>query len=292
MKRLSIVIVSYNVRQLLHECLLSIEQSVGCEGVEVFVVDNASQDESIPFLRELHPEVTYIENHDNVGFARANNQALRLAQGEYVLLLNPDTLLRPDTLAQCLAFLDADPEAGACGVAQYDAQGRFGWECRRTLPTPWSSFCHMSGLSAAFPRSRLFSRYHMRFLPTDRPAQIEVMSGAFMMIRSSVLSQIGLLDERFFMYGEDIDLSYRITQAGWQIWWLPTPIVHYKGESTKKTSYRYVWTFYHAMLLFAQKHFRRRYWLFTLLLPLVVYGRIGLGVSVLWVKRNIFRQRT
>ncbi len=271
--KLSVVIVSYNVRYYLEQCLRSLFRSSIDGEMEVFVVDNASQDDSLAYLRPRFPQVTYIQNAENVGFSRANNQAIRQARGEYVLLLNPDTILCEETLSTCLSFMDSHPEAGATGVAMYSHNGRFAWESRRGLPTPWTAFCRMSGLGTLFPHSHMFGRYYMRYISRLEVGEIEVVSGAFFLVRHEALRQVGLLDEDFFMYGEDIDLSFRLLKAGWKNYYLPTPILHYKGESTQKSSYRYVHNFYEAMLIFFDKHFRQRYRLFASLIPLAVRSR-------------------
>ncbi len=276
--KLSVVVVSYNVKHYLWQCLRSLFLAAQDIDMEVFVVDNNSSDGSVSYLRERFPQVHYIQNAENQGFSRANNQAIRLAKGEYVLLLNPDTLLTSHTLTDCLHFMDAHPEAGATGVAMYGHNGAFARESRRGLPTPWTSFCKMTGLCALFPNSRRFGRYYMQYLDKQNPAQIEVISGAFMLIRSEAIRQVGLLDEDFFMYGEDIDLSYRLLKGGWQNWYVPTPILHYKGESTQKSSYRYVYVFYNAMLIFFDKHYRQSYRLLSMLIRLAVMLRAGLDM--------------
>ncbi|MCF0199686.1 MAG: glycosyltransferase family 2 protein [Bacteroidaceae bacterium] len=276
--KLSVVIVSYKVQYYLWQCLRSVFRAAEGLDVEVWVVDNNSQDGSLEYLQQYYPSVHYIQNDENVGFSRANNQALRQATGEYVLLLNPDTVLTERTFTDCLSFLDSHPDVGAVGVKMHNPYGRFALESRRGLPTPWVSFCKMCGLTALFPKSRRFGRYYMRYLPTDEPCEIEVISGAFNMIRRNALNEIGLLDERFFMYGEDIDLSYRMLMAGWKNYFLPTPIIHYKGESTQKSSFRYVHIFYEAMLLFFDKHFSQRYFLLSVLIRLAVRARAGIDM--------------
>lgn len=276
--KLSVVIVSYNVKYYLEQCLRSVFRSGQELEMEVFVVDNDSSDGSLAHLQALFPQVRYIQNRENVGFSRANNQAIRQSRGEYVLLLNPDTVLTEHTLSDCVRFLDAHPEAGATGVAMYGHNGRFAWESRRGLPTPWTSFCKMSGLCTLFPHSRLFGRYYMRYLKRTEAAEIEVISGAFNMIRRRALDEVGLLDEDFFMYGEDIDLSYRLLQGGWRNYYLPTPILHYKGESTQKSSYRYVHIFYEAMLIFFDKHYSHRYRFFAVLVRLAVRLRAAVDL--------------
>ncbi len=255
--RLSVVIVSYNVSAFLEQCLLSVRRALaGVEG-EVWVVDNASTDDSVDLVRRHFPEVRLIANADNVGFAAANNQAIRQSQGEYVLLLNPDTLVEEDTFRRCLAFMDAHLDAGAVGVRMLDGSGQYLPESKRGFPTPWVSLCKMIGLGALFPRSARFNGYYLGHLDPDQTHPVEVLAGCFMFIRRNALEQAGLLDEAFFMYGEDIDLSYRLQQAGFQNYYLAhARILHYKGESTQK-DFRYVRRFYEAMIIFARKHFQR-----------------------------------
>lgn len=283
--KLSVIIVNYNVKYYLEQCLRSVFIAGRNIDMEVFVVDNNSSDDSITYLLPRFPQVYYIKNKENLGFSRANNQAIKLSRGEYVLLLNPDTIVTSHTFQDCIQFLDRTPKAGATGVAMYGSNGHFALESRRGLPVPWTSLCKMLGLTTLFPKSRLFGRYYMQFLDASLPTQIEVISGAFNMVRRTVLDQIGLLDEDFFMYGEDIDLSYRILQAGWKNYYLPTPILHYKGESTKKSSYRYIYIFYNAMLIFIDKHFRHRYSFFTYFLQIAVHVRAGLDIFLRTVGR-------
>ena len=275
---LSVVIVSYNVKYYLEQCLRSVFRSQGKWEMEVFVVDNNSSDGSVEYLSARFPQVKFIANKDNRGFSCANNQALRQAKGRYMLLLNPDTILTENTLTDTLQYLDEHPEVGASGTAMYGRDGRFAWESRRGVPTPWTACCKMVGLTALFPHSRRFGRYHMRYLNREEANYIEVISGAYMMLRREALEQVGLLDESFFMYGEDIDLSYRMLQGGWKNAYIPSPILHYKGESTQKSSYRYVHIFYEAMLIFFDKHFSKRYRLLALLIRLAVYLRAGIDV--------------
>lgn len=259
---ISIIIVSYNVRYYLRQCLESVFASIKNAGldVEVFVVDNNSTDNSVGYIRynfpsERFPKLNIIANRANVGFGRANNQALRKAKGKYVLYLNPDTIITENTLRDCFDFAETKEDVGAVGVRMLSATGKFATESRRGLPTPWVSFCKMSGLCSIFPKSRIFGRYYMRYLDEMQTAQIEIVSGAFMMCSHTALDKCGTFDEKFFMYGEDIDLSYRFIKGGFKNYYVPTPIVHYKGESTHKGSYKYVHTFYEAMLIFFHKHF-------------------------------------
>ena len=268
--KLSIVIVNYNVRYYLEQCLLSVEKALTGVGGEVFVVDNNSTDDSMSYLKGKFPWVRYIENKENVGFSRANNKALREARGEYVLLLNPDTFIGERTLRECIDFMDKTPKAGMCGVGMLKVDGSFAPESRRGVPTPFVAFCKMTGLGSLFPKSRLFGRYYMQYLNKQSINPIEIVSGAFMFIRKEALDKVGLLDETFFMYGEDIDLSYRVLKAGYQNYYIPTQILHYKGESTKKDSIKYVNTFYKAMVIFFKKHFSHYSIIYSLFITLVI----------------------
>ena len=247
MKKLTVVIVSYNVRYYLEQCIVSVQHASKYIDCDIYVVDNASSDGTVGYITQRFGNaITLIDSQHNYGFARANNMAIRQSDSEYVLLLNPDTFVGEDSLAQVLAFMDQHPQAGGAGVMMHNADGTVARESRRGLPTPWVSLLKMLGRS---------ERYYMSHLSWDAPAPIEVMSGAFCMLRRDVLEQTGLLDEDFFMYGEDIDLSYRILKAGYQNWYVPARIVHYKGESTHKSSFRYVHVFYQAMLIFFRKHY-------------------------------------
>ncbi len=248
--------MNYNVSAFLEQALNSAMKAMqGLEG-EVFVVDNHSVDNSVAMVRAKFPQVKLIENQDNVGFAKANNQAIRISTGEYVLLLNPDTLVEEDTFRKCVDFMDKTPDCGGLGVKMVDGQGRFLPESKRGIPYPRASFYKLFGLSKLFPKSKKFGAYHATYIGEDETHEVEVLAGAFMMMRRSVLDKVGLLDEDYFMYGEDIDLSYRILKGGYKNYYFPqTRIIHYKGESTKKGSLNYVYIFYKAMQIFARKHF-------------------------------------
>ena len=254
--KLSVIIVNYNVSAFLEQALASAVKAMrGIDG-EIFVVDNHSVDNSVAMVKSKFPQVKLIENQDNVGFAKANNQAIRISSGEYVLLLNPDTLVEEDTFEKCIRFMDETPDCGGLGVKMVDGQGRFLPESKRGIPYPKSSFYKLFGLSKLFPKSKKFGAYHATYIGEDETHEVEVLSGAFMMMRKSVLDKVGLLDEDYFMYGEDIDLSYRILKGGYKNYYFPqTRIIHYKGESTKKGSLNYVYVFYKAMQIFAKKHF-------------------------------------
>jgi GT2 family glycosyltransferase len=247
---------------------------------EVIVVDNNSVDGSVGEVRCKFPGVSLIENRVNLGFSKANNQAIARSSGRFVLLLNPDTVVEEDSFLLCIDFMDSHPDAGALGVKMIDGKGAFLPESKRSLPTPEVSFYKMFGLSSLFPRSRRFGKYNLSYLDPDSTHMVDVLAGAFMFLRADVLERTGYLDESFFMYGEDIDLSYRITQAGYRNYYYPgTTILHYKGESTKKGSLNYIRMFYQAMIIFAAKHFSsRKARSFNLLIHLAIYFRAALSV--------------
>ncbi len=268
--KLSIVIVSYNVRGYLENCLQSVSRALeGIEG-EVFVVDNHSDDDSVETVRTQYPWVRLIENQENMGFSRANNIAIREACGEYVLLLNPDTIVEEATLREVLRFMDEHLKAGGAGVMMHNADGSLAPESRRALPTPWVSCLKMLGFT---------KRYYMSHLPWDQPGRIEVISGAFCFLRKKALDEVGLLDEDFFMYGEDIDLSYRLLKGGWENWYLPYPITHFKGKSTQKSDYRYVHIFYKAMLIFFRKHYSHLSIFYALPVKMAIYFRAAIALT-------------
>lgn len=280
--KLSIVIVNYNVCSFLEQCLRSVQRSEGLDyrrDLEVWVVDNASVDDSMGMVKARFPWVRCIENKENVGFAKANNQAIAQASGNYVLLLNPDTVLEEHTLQICLDFMDAHPEAGGLGVRMLDGHGRFLPESKRGLPTPETAFYKMTGLVRLFPHSPRFARYYMGHLDENSTWEVEVLSGAFMMMPKRVLDEIGYLDETYFMYGEDIDLSYRITLGGYRNYYLPEArIIHYKGESTKKGSLNYVRLFYKAMEVFVNRYFSGTWGgLYARLLKVAIWARASLS---------------
>ena len=278
--KLSVVIVNYNVKHFLEQCLHAVYKAAKGIETEIFVVDNHSVDGSARLIREKFPNLNFIENTENVGFSRANNQAIRLAKGEYVLLLNPDTVVEEDTFRKVVAFMDAHPDAGGLGVKMIDGKGNFLPESKRGLPTPEVAFYKMFGISKLFPRSKRFGRYHLSYLNENEIHSVEVLAGAFMLLRKETLDITGLLDETFFMYGEDIDLSYRITQAGYKNYYFPeTTIIHYKGESTKKGSLNYVKVFYTAMIIFARKHFSGgNAGLLTFVLQMAIWFRAFLSI--------------
>ena len=278
--KLSIVIVSYNVRHYLDQCLESVLRATRDIDSEIFVVDNNSKDDTVAYLKQRYAQqIKLIESNRNLGFARANNIAIKQSVGEYVLLLNPDTFVAENALTTVIDFLDAHPQSGGAGVMMHNADGSIARESRRAIPTPYVSFMKMIGRS---------DRYYMSHLPWDSPARIEVLSGAFCMLRRQALNKAGLLDEDFFMYGEDIDLSYRIMKSGYENWYIPAHIVHYKGESTCKTSYRYVHVFYQAMIIFFRKHYGHLSFFITAPIKMAIYLRafIALCQMLYWSMRN------
>ena len=267
--KLSVIIVNYNVRPYLTACLDSVQRAL--EGIEseVFVVDNHSDDDSVEVISRDYSWVHLINNRENLGFSKANNIAIRQAQGEYILLLNPDTVVAEETLKGVIDFMDQHPKAGGAGVRMHNADGTLAPESRRAIPTPFVAARKMLGFT---------KRYYMSYLSWDAPAQIEVVSGAFMLLRHKAIYEVGMLDEDFFMYGEDIDLSYRLLQGGWQNWYLPYDIVHYKGQSTSKSDFRYVHEFYQAMLIFFHKHYSHLSFFFSLPVKVAIYFRASLAL--------------
>lgn len=286
--KLTVIIVNYNVKYYLEQCLTSVRRAIGGLEAEVLVVDNHSRDGSVEYLRSRFPEVTFIESNHNLGFARANNMAIRQSRADYVLLLNPDTLVGEQVLTDVIAFMDEHPKAGAAGVQMLKVNGEKANESRRGLPTPMTAFYKMTGLCRRYPRHPRFGHYYMGYLPWDEPARIEVVSGAFMMIRRSVLDEVGLLDEDFFMYGEDIDLSYRILKGGYENWYVPVRIVHYKGESTEKSSFRYVHVFYKAMLIFFRKHYGTMVFWLGIPIRMAIYAKAAM--ALVGMATDIFRK--
>lgn len=285
--KLSVIIVNYNVKFYLEQCLLSVFKATKNIDTEVFVVDNHSRDGSVDYLTDRFPSVNIISSNHNLGFARANNIAIRQCSGDYVLLLNPDTIVGENALDEVVAFMDAHPKAGGVGVCMLKVDGTPAMESRRGFPTPLTAFYKMSGLCARFPKSRRFGHYYMGYLPWSSAERIEVISGAFCMVRHEALDKIGLLDEDFFMYGEDIDLSYRLLKGGYENWYVPARILHYKGESTHKSSFAYVHVFYDAMFIFFRKHYGH----LSLLFSVPVKGAILVKATAALFKMLIGRVR-
>ncbi len=287
MIKITVIIVNYNVAYFLEQCLHSVKKALQHVQGEVIVVDNNSVDGSVAMVQHKFPEFLMIANKQNTGFSFANNQALKIANGEYCLLLNPDTVVEEDTFKKVVDFMDQHADAGGLGVKMIDGKGNFLPESKRGLPTPSVAFYKIFGLSFLFPQSKLFGKYHLGYLDKEKTHEVEILSGAFMLMRKSVLDKVGLLDEAFFMYGEDIDLSYRIIKGGYKNYYFPdTSIIHYKGESTKKSSVNYVFVFYKAMVIFARKHFSdQNANLFSLLINIAIYLRAGAAIATRFIKR-------
>ena len=255
---ISVVVVNYNVRDFLQHALTSLQKALRGIRSEILVVDNGSDDGSVEMLRRRFPSVQVIANDQNLGFARANNQALRRARGRYFLLINPDTVVQEDTARVMLDFFERNPDVGMAGCQILNPDGSFQLACRRSFPTPWVAFTKISGLSRLFPHTRLFGRYNLTYLSAEESYELDAISGSFMMLRREVYDEVGGLDEQFFMYGEDLDWCFRIQQRGWKVYYVhTTQIIHYKGESTKRSNLDEIKTFYQAMHLFVMKHLSR-----------------------------------
>lgn len=253
---LSIIIVNYNVKEFLLNLLESIRKAAKNISSEIIVVDNASDDDSIEILRKKFKDVKLIANKTNVGFGKANNQAMEIANGKYFLLINPDTIVREDTLTKMIKFFENTPDAGIAGCKVLNPDGTIQLACRRSFPGPWTSFTKVIGLSKLFPNSRLFARYNLTYLDENKTYEVDAISGAFMMIKKEAYDKIGGFDEQFFMYGEDLDLCYRTQKEGYKVYYVhSTEIIHYKGESTKRSNIDETKVFYDAQYVFVRKHF-------------------------------------
>ena len=254
--QLSIIIVNYNVRYFLEQCLFAVYKAAANIRAEVIVVDNHSTDGSIDYLHPIFPDVTFISNTQNLGFAKANNQGLAVSRGEYILFLNPDTLVPEDCFERCLSFMKDHARAGALGVRMLDGSGRLLPESKRSFPSPLASFYKLVGLASIFPRSGIFNKYALGNLDENKDHKVDVLAGAFMMVRKPVLTELNGFDEAYFLYGEDVDLSYRLQKAGWQNYYFSgTAVIHFKGESAGKKNLDHVKFFYNAMLIFVQRHY-------------------------------------
>lgn len=255
---LAIIIISFNVCKLLKECLESIYRETTRTRFEIWVIDNLSRDDSVRMLKESFPEVHLIENQENLGFTRANNQAIAKCQSDLVLLLNPDTLIQDGALDKMVQFMDEHPDVGVSGCRVLNPDGSLQLACRRSIPSPKVAFYRLSGLSRLFPNSKVMAKYNLTYLDPDKPHEVDAVSGAFLLIRKQVVDRIGMLDETFWIFGEDIDWCIRAKKAGWKVMYYPDArILHYKGigcgTNSRKTSYE----FYRAMYLFHRKHFAK-----------------------------------
>ena len=277
--KISIIIVNYNVRDFIIHALQSMQRALISISHEIFVVDNASVDGSGELIRRHFPQVILIENEKNLGFAAANNVALKRARGEYILLINPDTIVQEDTFTSLLEFMENTPDAGAATCKIINPDGTFSVDCRHSIPTPMTAFWKLIGFSRLFPRSKTFGRYNLTFLDINKTYTVDAISGSFMLIRRQTFTQVGFLDEDFFMYCEDIDYCYRINKKGWKIYYVPeSSIIHYKGESTKKKKLDYVINFNRSLYIFYKKHFQQRY--FTAIRWLILLGVFLRGIFI------------
>lgn len=253
--KLSVIIVNYNVKEYLKNLLYSLDKAAAGIKYEVIVVDNASDDGSVELLKEKFPSVKLIVNEKNLGFGKANNIGLALSKGEFILLINPDTIIQEDTLTKMFSFLESNDKAGLAGCKILNPDGTLQLACRRSFPGPWTSFCKVTGLSNLFPDSRFFARYNLTYLDENKSYEVDAISGSFMMMRREVYEKVGGFDEQFFMYGEDLDLCYRVQKAGFKNFYVhDTQIIHYKGESTRRSDLDETKVFYNAMHLFVKKH--------------------------------------
>ena len=279
--KLSIVIVNYNVKEFLTQCLDSIFKSQTQYDYEVIIVDNSSKDSGRDQLCATFEHITWVDNIENIGFGRANNQGFSLAKGVYTLILNPDTVLQEDTIEKCVSYLIAHPKVGGLGIKGIDGSGQFLPESKRALPTPLVALWKITGLSSIFPKSSVFARYHLGHLSPDENHEVDILVGCFMMIPTKLLLSVGGFDPQYFMYGEDIDLSYELQKTGHKnIYFSESQIIHYKGESTKRGSLNYVRMFYKAMVLFAKKQFTgSSAAAYSLLIYLGIYLRAALAIA-------------
>lgn len=274
MKRVTTVIVNYRLKYFLEQTLLSLEEAYTEVPGQTIVIDNNSGDDSIDFLEQRFPTVKFIRNKSNLGFAKANNQGFELADTDFILVLNPDTIIGSNTLKEAVSWMDSNKNCGAIGVKMVDGNGNFLPESKRSFPSTWNSFCKLFGLSSIFPKSRIFARYHLRYLNEDEAHKVPVLAGAFMLLRTEIAKKVGGFDEDFFMYGEDMDLSFRMLIDGMSNYYLPIPIIHYKGECTKTESLNYVKIFYEAMHIFYRKHYPRSSWLNKIVVTIAIVLRM------------------
>ncbi len=276
----SIIIVNYNAGRLLKECIDSIYKESIATPFDVWVVDNNSQDDSITMIKEYFPQVNVIENKENVGFARANNQAIAKCTGDYILILNPDTLILQNAPEKIVNFMGENPTVGICGCKVLNEDGTLQLACRRSIPTPGVAFFRLTGLSKLFPNSKIMAKYNLTYLGPDQPHEVDAVSGAFLMIRRKVVDNIGKLDERFFMYGEELDWCFRAKKAGWKVMYYPNAkIIHYKGECSKSNNRKVTFEFYRSMYLFHKKHFAENY---NPIINIIIYAGILLKALMSW----------
>jgi GT2 family glycosyltransferase len=274
---ISFIIVNYNTKKLTLDCIQSIYQSkISCQ-FEIILVDNHSSDGTLDDVSIKYPSVKLISNKENFGFSKANNQGIKLSKGRYILLLNSDTIVKNGAIDTMVGFMDGHLDIGASGCKVVLPDGSLDKACHRGFPTPTASFYYISGLARRYPKNAKYNSYHLGHLNMNEVHEIDCLVGAFMLVRREAISQVGLLDETFFMYGEDIDWCYRIKKAGWKIYYYPhVEIIHYKGASSRKKPFKIVYEFHRAMYLFHRKHFARKY---NFLVNLAVYSGIGIKLG-------------
>lgn len=271
---LSIIIVNYNTRNLTLNCIQSIKDSQLNYDYEILLVDNNSTDGSADAIKTSFSDVILIENMENVGFSKANNQAIKISAGRYVLLLNSDTIVNKNTLSDTILYMEKNPMVGACGCEVLLPDGSLDKACHRGFPTPQASFYYLTGISKCFPNNPSLNGYHLNYLDMKKVHEIDCLVGAFMMVRKEAIYQVGLLDEIFFMYGEDIDWCFRLKKAGWKIIYNPdVSIIHHKGASSKKKPLKIIYEFHRAMFIFHRKHFKNKY-------PIVINWIVYLGIGI------------
>ncbi len=277
---ISIIIVNYNASRLLKDCIDSIYREATTVPFDIWVVDNHSTDTSVPMVRQNFPHVNLIENKENVGFAKANNQAIKKCTGDYILFLNPDTLVLRNAVEKTVEFMDENSTIGICGCKVLNEDGTLQFACRRSIPTPGVAFFRLTGLSRLFPNSKIMAKYNLTYLDPDQPHEVDAVSGAFLMIRREVVDNIGKLDERFFMYGEELDWCFRAKKAGWKVMYYPNAeIIHYKGECSKSNSRKATFEFYRSMYLFHKKHFAGNH---NPIINIIIYAGILLKALMSW----------
>jgi GT2 family glycosyltransferase len=286
--QLSVIIVNYNVKHFLEHCLCSVQKAIAALGqAEVIVIDNNSIDNSIEYLKPKFQYVQFFINNQNLGFAKACNQGLQMAKGKYILFLNPDTIVPEDCFQKCISFLEIHPGAGSLGIKMLDGSGKFLKESRRSFPLPMTSLFKLFGLAKLFPQSKTFSKYHLGYLNENENHEVDVLAGAFIMIKKQILDEVGGFDETFFMYGEDVDLSYRVQKKGYKnFYFAESSIIHFKGESTRKGSLNYVRMFYNAMSIFVRKHYGgSKAGIFNFLIHLAIWVRAGMTAIGDFIRR-------
>ncbi|NOU66257.1 glycosyltransferase [Paenibacillus sp. LMG 31461] len=284
---LSIIIVNYKTKDLTLACIESVFSSTTSYKYEIILIDNASNDGTIQSLNEQYPQVVTIGNTENVGFSKANNQGIRISKGRYVLLLNSDTIVQLDTLDVMLQFMDENPIVGASGCKIVLPDGSLDKACKRGFPTPSASFYYAFGFAKLFPEIHRFNQYQLGYLDADQQYPIDSLVGAFMLVRRETIEHVGMLDEEFFMYGEDIDWCYRIKEAGWVNYYYPrTQIVHHKGASSRRKPYKIIYEFHRAMYLFHKKHYMRKYAMIT---NGFVYAGIAFKFFLTLLKNKLIR---